>query len=123
MSRFSALGSTPRTAGLVAQLHTRRQTATADTAARTGALGALPEDDPPFAGTVPEGERERIVSALNELLAQRLFSISLDLSGALPLIRPGAARQRVERAVDRLDDATMDVRRIAVELLISQNHR
>ncbi|HEY1620178.1 MAG TPA: histidine kinase, partial [Streptosporangiaceae bacterium] len=55
-------------------------------------------------------DRDRIARDLHDLVIQRLFATGMSLHGALPLLEPGTAADRVRRAVDDLDETIRDIR-------------
>ena len=55
-------------------------------------------------------QRERIARDLHDGAIQSVFAVGMNLHATLPLIAPGQARHRIERAVDALDMVTRDLR-------------
>lgn len=55
-------------------------------------------------------ERERIALELHRTVVQRLFAISLQLSGVLPLVRVPAVAERIRETVTGLDAVMSEVR-------------
>jgi hypothetical protein len=56
------------------------------------------------------------VGALGQAIATRLFSAGLALNSALSRIRDGPAADRVRQAVDDIDEAIRDVRRLMLSV-------
>ena len=55
-------------------------------------------------------DRDRIARDLHDLVIQRLFATGMSLQGAASLIPDAEAAERVQRAVDDLDDTIRDIR-------------
>jgi two-component system, NarL family, sensor histidine kinase DevS len=55
-------------------------------------------------------DRERIARDLHDLVIQRLYATGMSLQGALPLISRPEAAERVNRAVDAMDDTIKEIR-------------
>jgi signal transduction histidine kinase len=55
-------------------------------------------------------DRDRIARDLHDLVIQRLFATGMSLQGAASLIPGAEAAERVQRAVDDLDDTIRDIR-------------
>jgi signal transduction histidine kinase len=55
-------------------------------------------------------DRERIARDLHDLVIQRLYATGMSLEGAMPLIGRPEVADRVNHAVDALDDAIADIR-------------
>ena len=55
-------------------------------------------------------DRERIARDLHDLVIQRLYATGMSLQGALPLIARPEVKERVNRAVDALDDTIGEIR-------------
>lgn len=55
-------------------------------------------------------DRERIARDLHDLVIQRLYATGMSLQGALPLISRPEVAERVNRAVDALDDTIKEIR-------------
>jgi signal transduction histidine kinase len=55
-------------------------------------------------------DRDRIARDLHDLVIQRLFATGMSLQGAASLIPAAEAAERVQRAVDDLDDTIRDIR-------------
>jgi len=55
-------------------------------------------------------DRERIARDLHDLVIQRLYATGMSLQGALPLIGRPEAAERVNRAVDAMDDTIKEIR-------------
>jgi signal transduction histidine kinase len=55
-------------------------------------------------------DRDRIARDLHDLVIQRLFATGMTLQGAASLIPGAAAAERVQRAVDDLDDTIREIR-------------
>ena len=55
-------------------------------------------------------DRDRIARDLHDLVIQRLFATGMSLQGATSLIPGGEAADRVQQAVDELDDTIRDIR-------------
>jgi signal transduction histidine kinase len=56
------------------------------------------------------GDRDRIARDLHDLVIQRLFATGMSLEGAMRLIQPEAAAERVHQAVDDLDATIKEIR-------------
>jgi signal transduction histidine kinase len=55
-------------------------------------------------------DRDRIARDLHDLVIQRLYATGMSLQGALPLIARPEVGQRIERAVDALDETIREIR-------------
>jgi signal transduction histidine kinase len=55
-------------------------------------------------------DRERIARDLHDLVIQRLYATGMSLQGALPLIARPEVAERVNRAVDAMDDTIKEIR-------------
>jgi signal transduction histidine kinase len=55
-------------------------------------------------------DRERIARDLHDLVIQRLYATGMSLQGALPLISRPEVAERVNRAVDAMDDTIKEIR-------------
>ncbi len=55
-------------------------------------------------------DRERIARDLHDLVIQRLYATGMSLQGALPLISRPEVTERVNRAVDAMDDTIKEIR-------------
>lgn len=55
-------------------------------------------------------DRERIARDLHDLVIQRLYATGMSLQGTLPLITRPDAAERVNRAVDAMDDTIKEIR-------------
>jgi signal transduction histidine kinase len=55
-------------------------------------------------------DRERIAADLHDMVIQRLFATGMALQGALSVLSPPAAAERVSTAVDDLDDTIRQIR-------------
>jgi signal transduction histidine kinase len=56
------------------------------------------------------GDRDRIARDLHDLVIQRLFATGMSLEGALRGMEPPATANRVQKAVDDLDDTIKEIR-------------
>jgi signal transduction histidine kinase len=56
------------------------------------------------------GDRDRIARDLHDLVIQRLFATGMSLQGALRGMQPAPAVDRVQRAVDDLDETIREIR-------------
>lgn len=65
-------------------------------------------------------DRDRIARDLHDQAIQRIYASGMKLQGAIPLIRPQAAQDRVSSVVDDLDTAIDDIRH-AIFTLHSRN--
>src|SRR5215468_6255127 len=61
-------------------------------------------------------DRDRIARDLHDLVIQRLFATGMSLQGATALIGDAEVTQRVEKAVDALDETIRDIRSAIFEL-------
>jgi signal transduction histidine kinase len=61
-------------------------------------------------------DRERIARDLHDLVIQRLYATGMSLQGALPLIARPEAADRVNRAVDAMDETIKEIRSAIFEL-------
>ncbi len=61
-------------------------------------------------------ERERLARDLHDTVIQRLFGVGLSLQVALPLIENPAAHQRLNRALDELNETIHDIRTTIFEI-------
>jgi signal transduction histidine kinase len=55
-------------------------------------------------------DRERIARDLHDLVIQRLYATGMSLQGAMPLITRPEVADRVNRAVDAMDDTIKEIR-------------
>jgi signal transduction histidine kinase len=55
-------------------------------------------------------DRERIARDLHDLVIQRLYATGMSLQGALPLIGRPEVTERINRAVDAMDDTIKEIR-------------
>jgi hypothetical protein len=80
---------------------------------RTGHECARPDRD----SQIPVSAADVLLSQLAFDVVNQLFSVGLTLTGAQALVGRGAAADRLERAVDELDDAIRQIRTIAFSVI------
>lgn len=68
-------------------------------------------------------DRDRIARDLHDLVIQRLYATGMSLQGALPMISRPEAAERVERAVDALDDTIGEIRTAIFALQARPDHK
>jgi signal transduction histidine kinase len=95
------------------------------------AISIVPGSDPPARPTADSAEttrrltedHDRIAKDINDTVVQRLFSAGLTLETALGLLDGHRAADRIQLAIDELDQAIRDIRKAVFGARLSGSRR